>query len=410
MTDSKSMSIVRAVVVIVVVLLLAAVIGIIWKYTNGGNENFKTFTVRYGDKQILSTDTDTELEFESGVSHYIEVDYTFDIGKSEPRDYIVKVLPNKKLEDVKFTTGGKQYLYSDAKELTSAFTINKGATSFMITFPKNLTLKNVLEKIYGKSVSVTEPEGHPYTLVISSYNEKVTYRINFSIKDKAASNGSTGSGQTNGGNTNTPSTPTTPTDYEYTVQYLFSGDATNLSNLSLTGDEKAKAGATVNFKITIGDSHYSISSMRISGLSSVSENEAVKIKDNGSLSYSFTMPKGNITVWVYFTYTPDEPSKTLYSIEYDSLGWASMMIVDLKCPDKAAAGEKVTFTATIKPEYASEYKISHILVQLGSGMGYDDLDPTSGTYTFTMPDEPTMENGYNEGYITLMFYIIPIDM
>lgn len=206
----------------------------------------------------------------------------------------------------------------------------------------------------------------------------------------------------------TPSNPTTPADYEYTVEYLLGGDATNLSDLSLTGDRKAKEGETVTFKITIGDSRYSIASMSTTVWNS---SEIVAIQDNGDYTYSFTMPKGNMIVWVYFQYTPEDPYITLYNIGYDSLGWASMSVVNLSCPDKAAANETVTFTATIKPEYADQYYISGITVQLGSGATYiQDLKPKNGTYTFNMPDSATMEDDINEGYVTLLFYILPIDM
>ena len=98
----------------------------------------------------------------------------------------------------------------------------------------------------------------------------------------------------------------------------------------------------------------------------------------------------------------------MYGIGYDSLGWAGLSVVNLNCPAKAAAGESVTFTATVKPEYASEYKISGINVEFSSGEAYiEDLQGNNGTYNFTMPDTELLEA---DGYITLMFYIIPIDM
>ena len=88
-----------------------------------------------------------------------------------------------------------------------------------------------------------------------------------------------------------------------------------------------------------------------------------------------------------------------------------MSVVNLNCPDRAAAGETVTFTANVKSEYVSEYKISRICVNLGSGEEYiGELQSVNGVYTFTMPDTATMEDEINEGYLTLMFYIIPIDM
>ncbi len=163
---------------VIIVLLVALAVGLVFKFTNGFNEDFKTFYLEQDGKQILTGET--ERTFVQGEQYRYEVKYTFDSGKSEPKGYNVKVVPNGKIK-LSFKADGKQYMYADAKELTGAFNIKKEASAFTISLPAELTLKSVLEKVYGKTVEVEEPKGYLYTLVVSSYNEKVTYKINFGL-------------------------------------------------------------------------------------------------------------------------------------------------------------------------------------------------------------------------------------
>lgn len=173
------MKVAKIITGVIVVLLITLAVGLVFKFTNGFNEDFKTFYLEQDGKQILSEETDTT--FVRGESYRYEVKYTFDSGKSEPKGYSVKVVPNSKIK-LSFKAGGKQYSYADAKELTEAFTIKKEASAFTVSVPKELSLKGVLGKVYGKEVELeAEPKGYIYTLIVSSYNEKVTYKINFGL-------------------------------------------------------------------------------------------------------------------------------------------------------------------------------------------------------------------------------------
>ena len=291
MSDQKTFSIIRFVIAVVLILFLVGIIGIIWKYTNGGNESFKTFTVRYGDKQILSTDTETNIEMEGGTVHLFEVNYTLDIGTSEPRDYIVKVMPNTNL-DFSFTVDGKKYQYANAKEFTSAFKINKEASSFTIFIPEDLSLKTVLKTVYGKTVEVDESNAYPYTLVVSSYNEKVTYRINFRLAAKSS-----------GGDNSNQSNPSTPSDkpvQKYGIEW---------DNLGSGGDirfecvKEAAAGETVTFSVTLGDHYYSeqytLQVGRVALIARDFEEDDDTTLGYGEGTYSFTMPASFVTIMIY---------------------------------------------------------------------------------------------------------------
>lgn len=293
-----------------IVLLLAATIGLTYKFTNGFNEDFKTFYVEYGGKQILTGDS--KMTLSKNVVHCFFVKYTFDKETAEPKEYKLKILPNM-TRDFDFTVDGERYLFSKVGELTEVFVPIKHATYFELYIPESLGFAEVLKKAYnGADISVPADawvnNPYPFRLQVSSYNEKVTYNIDFTFEDSV--------------------TEESPNN----------------------GEEPAP-------------------------------------------------PK------------PEQPEVKKYEIDYDSLGWASMTVVDFNCPAKAAAGETVTFTATVKPEYATEYRISHIVVRYGSGEDYiDDLQGNNGTYIFTMPDASTIEKEESGGYMSLMFYIIPIDM
>ena len=49
---------------ILLVALLLAGVGLIWRYTNGFNENFRTFYVEYGGERILTSSS--ALDFTGG--------------------------------------------------------------------------------------------------------------------------------------------------------------------------------------------------------------------------------------------------------------------------------------------------------------------------------------------------------
>ena len=382
-----------------VVLLLAAAVGFAYKYTNGFNEDLKTFYIEHNGKQILTTEN--KLTFKKEVVQRFEVKYTFDKDDAEPKGYKVKIVPNM-TRDFDYSVDGEKYLFSKLGDLTAAFEPIMYDAYFELYFPHNLSFSEILKKAHnGTSVSVPTDaltnNPYPFKLQISSYNEKVTYNIDFTIEAIETQETETQA------QPNTPDTPEIARNYF--IGYLISGDGTNLTNIDIDGPTSAKAGETVKFSVILNDSDYIISGFYIYAFGVQTKPEIIEL--NGS--YEFTMPKCNVDVRIDLEYTAVTDTPT-YRIECDSLGWAGMSVVNLNCPDRAAAGETVTFTATVKPEYASEYRISHIAVNLGSGEEYDDLDVTNGVYTFVMPDAATMGEEVNEGYITLMFYIIPIDM
>lgn len=176
-----SKTVAQVIVYVVLALVLVAAVGLIYKYTNGFNEDFKTFYIEYESKQILTADS--KLSLNNSKTHTFNVKYTFDTDKSEPKDYNVKIVPNVE-RDFDYTVNGEKYLYSKTGELTSAFGLVKEQTQFSITIPDEFNLQKVLQAVNGGKNTVVPKEAeennpYPYRLVVSSYNEKVVYNIDF---------------------------------------------------------------------------------------------------------------------------------------------------------------------------------------------------------------------------------------
>ena len=181
--QTKGKTAAKIIGIIHVLLLLAGLVAIIYRFTNGFNEDFKTFYVEYGGEQILTTES--EMHLTSGNTHRFNVKYTFDTENTEPKGYNVKVVPNAQ-RDFDFTVDGERYLYSKQGDMTAAFGLKKSDTYFELTIPEDFSLETAQQSCYpGKEVVVPEEaeeaNAYPYMLVISSYNDSVVYHIALSV-------------------------------------------------------------------------------------------------------------------------------------------------------------------------------------------------------------------------------------
>lgn len=177
-------ALVKAITAVAAVALVAGAIAVIYKYTNGFNEAFKTFYVEYDGEKILTTDV--KQEFEPNVEYRFEVKYTFEQSDAKPLDYNVRIIPNA-ANDFDFTVDDRIYKYSKAKELTQAFTVYKQDTFFTVSFTQEQTLTKILGNIYDTDRIILPSDlddkcPMPYILVVSSYNDSVKYNMRFNIK------------------------------------------------------------------------------------------------------------------------------------------------------------------------------------------------------------------------------------
>ena len=173
--QSKGQTAAKVIGIVLVLLLLAGIVAVIYRFTNGFNEDFKTFYVEYDGEQILSADS--KMSFKAGETYRFDVKYTFDTDKSETKDYSVTIVPNAE-NDLEYTVEGEPYLYYKAGDLSVAFGLRKHDTYFEIVTAEDTGLTGVLESKYlGQTVEIPESAAsenpYPFKLVISSYNESV---------------------------------------------------------------------------------------------------------------------------------------------------------------------------------------------------------------------------------------------
>ena len=181
--QSKGQLAAKIIGIILVLLLVAGLVAVIYKFTNGFNEDFKTFYVEHEGMQILSENS--EMTFTKGKTHRFDVKYTFDTQQSETRDYSVEIVPNAE-QDFEYTVDGETYLYSQAGDLSSAFSLKKQKSYFEITLREDMTVQSVLETVHpGQQVKVpgtaADENPFPYALIVGSYNGNVSYRIAFDL-------------------------------------------------------------------------------------------------------------------------------------------------------------------------------------------------------------------------------------
>ena len=181
--SGKMKTVCKVIGTILVLLLLAGIVGVVLKFTNGGNETFKTFYVVHDGEEIFASESTMSLD--RGDTHRFDVKYTFDIVNSEPRDYSVKVV-SVATEDTefKYSVDGKELTYTSGIDLTAGFTLKKYDTYFVLELPEGIVLQDILNKVYeGKEVAIPEEQNMPglylFSLVIASYNQSVVYHIDF---------------------------------------------------------------------------------------------------------------------------------------------------------------------------------------------------------------------------------------
>ena len=169
-----------------IVLVLIVLVGVAARFTNGFTDDFKTFYIRVDGKEIMSTADGYEITSEKPMQ--VEVKYTFSFTNDESKGYSVKILPNDadKSKDFSFTVNGESKSFQSMQDLTDGFGIEKSESSFKVT-PKGENLTGVLQTIYPE-IETEHLEEKAYNdmfaLVVSSYNEKASVTIYFTLSSK----------------------------------------------------------------------------------------------------------------------------------------------------------------------------------------------------------------------------------
>lgn len=364
-----------------VVLLIAATLGFTYKYTNGFNEDLKTFYVEHNGKQILTTES--KLTFKKEVVQRFDVKYTFDKDDAEPKGYKVKIVSNM-TRDFDYTVDGEKYLFSKVRDLTSAFEPIMHDTYFEIYLPNSINFNEILRKAHnGNSVSVPldalSNNPYPFRLMISSYNDKITYNIDFAVDELKVANGTT---QT------TPTTPDNPDPVipdvpvvTHNVSWRVTNNDAGLVYVSADIPDTAAVGEKVKFIVQlIDDYHCSIAEIDVL---SGGKHITYALPTGNSCEYGFNMPDGDVELVIALT---DIVISDFYSIGYDTLGNGSVGSVMFYCNDVAAPGDLVTASIYLTVEEESRLEITHVVLQnADTGEDIQDLEEFNGLYEFTMP-------------------------
>ena len=179
----KRSKVVSGIVYILLILALLGGIGFVATFTNGFTDSFKSFYVEYNGQSIMS---DTQLMLPCGEELRFDAKYVFeDIGQKG--DYKVKIVTNANSDTTfDYLVDGVPYAYLSDKDITHAFDILLEDGYFTLTLPQGVTLQSILDKVYeGQEVeiedNVNERNKCYYAIIVSSYDESVSYRIEFSF-------------------------------------------------------------------------------------------------------------------------------------------------------------------------------------------------------------------------------------
>lgn len=384
----------KCIIYIIVLAFLCGIVGVVYKYTNGFNEDFKTFYIEYNGEQILTTEN--KMEFKTWEIHKFGVKYTFDKDEAKPRDYSIKIIPNM-TKDFDYTVDGERYLFSKIKDLTRAFEIDKGDNSFMLCLPNVFTLQTALKNYHdGKSVVIpnnAESENeYPFKMVVSSYNNSIVYNILFKVANKDGANGNTG-----GGNTDKPTTPTTPTTPDipidptkesHAITYRIIGNEANLIKAEVLCNSTAVEGETVNFSVSlIGDYKSEVTDITVYSDGKIwttitaGENDSAA---NFYKEYSFTMPDGEVEIVV--TIKAIEVSD-YHTLSYDTAGSGDKYSVNVNMAEVAQKGDYVMVSISLAMGLENELQITKVVLQkAATGEEISVLEQFNEFYDFTMPD------------------------
>ena len=329
-STNTAAQVVKAILSVLIVAALIAGVVFMYKFTNGFNEDFKSFYVEYNGNKILSADSEIALKTDN--EYRFNVKYTFDNHNAEPRGYNVKIVPHV-TKDFIYYVDGEPHSFSEIN-LDYAFRLWKFDSYFDLQLTRDLTFGNVLRRAAQGGAITMLPDNaltdnpYPFTIQISSYDNSVTYNINFTliefgsgqtggIEPGGGQTGGTepGGGQTGGTEPGGGQTGGTGTEkILYDIGYEVHG---SLSDIYVNTDlpKQASAGETVTFEACIDNEDPEVAKEHIIESIDVrlpsGEIYIQGLQPNDGV-YSFIMPDLKamyedwyVTVWIYTRHVVD---------------------------------------------------------------------------------------------------------
>lgn len=166
---------------VLIFVIVLCVVGFVAFFTHGFDESFKRFYVTIDGQTYTTSENAISLDY--GKDYLFSCKYVFEDFDEEEKGYSVKVVPSQKgVSNFSFTVDGEEKSYWDIEELTVAFEITKEESCFFFKIPEGFTIKKCLEALYPDSL-IEIPNlcdtGLYYTLVVSSYDNSITYNFHF---------------------------------------------------------------------------------------------------------------------------------------------------------------------------------------------------------------------------------------
>ncbi len=174
----------KVIALLLILCILGALIAFLYIYTNGFNEDLKTFYLEYRDEKILTARS--SRSFRTGEDHTFGIRYTFDLS-GEEKGYSVKIYSRDLGENVfDYKINGKTKRYVGGTDLTAGFDIALGGNSFTLSLPKAMTLSDVLTKANpGVTIECPSPSALKdnilFTMVVENYNGTKELEIDFGL-------------------------------------------------------------------------------------------------------------------------------------------------------------------------------------------------------------------------------------
>ena len=347
----------KAVTVIVWLILFAVLVaGIVflYRYTNGFNEDLKTFYIARGGEKILTEKS--HAEYAAGEKVRYDVGYTFDRPGSESREYSVKIVPNPEA-DFDFEANGLSFAWRLVAGLEEYFSLQQEADGFTFTVPEDYhSMADVLQSVYGgQEITLADDlPDTPFLLQVSSYNDAVRFVIAFSVV-----------------------TDTFGIELSFTLsqdvkdvfcpEYAKAGEAVELHWAWTNDAPVTEDGASVKVTTKSGKA---VPFTFVAG------------------GIRFTMPAEAVIISVAQGSASEPDAREKYGIIYTvndigGEGYSTSADVKVDCVQEAPAGQEVVFTVTV----GSGYEIVEVSAKDGSRAPAADVRYENGHYVFTMPAE-----------------------
>lgn len=174
---------------IIFLVLLIGAVGFFYKFTNGFQEQLKTFYLEFDGYKILAQNS--WLTLQTGEKYHFDAKYLFSEEDATPVGIDVKIVPNVEC-DFTFTVDGDEMSYASLEDLSPAFNLSVEKDSFEFELVKDFDIKYVLSECFPEKVVSVEDgsissDDYPYIIAVSSPQSDIVYNILLSVSYGTAS-------------------------------------------------------------------------------------------------------------------------------------------------------------------------------------------------------------------------------